>query len=118
MQNVNVNYTNAVAGKVFATNGPFSSACSGESFNNISRANQFIGGFASTSTTTDVLGATGWTNTFGVNAMAYVTATEATLYNESGTALMTFGVITTTPISLHPGWYITGTTVSGTAIAQ
>jgi hypothetical protein len=69
-------------------------------------------------TTTNSLGATGWTNSFTVNATAYTTAAEATLYNESGTALMTFGAITTTPISLHPGWYITGTTVSGTAIAQ
>jgi hypothetical protein len=118
IQNVNVNYTNAVGGKLFATFSPYDNNYCGESLNNISRANQFVGGFASTSTSTDALGATGWTNTFGVNATAYVTAAEATLYNDTGTALMTFGTITTTPISLHPGWYITGTTVSGTAIAQ
>lgn len=79
-------------------------------------------GFASFATDTAAISSTSnWTNTTGKNVFAYVTGAAIALKNASATTLVDFGAAFATAtgtIHLHPSWYLTGTTISGTYVAE
>lgn len=77
-------------------------------------------GYSSTATQSGTIASSSnWTNTFGKNVTAYVTAAGATLKDATGATKVTFGAIAAiTGVDLHPGWYLTGTTIAGTYVAK
>jgi hypothetical protein len=79
-------------------------------------------GFESFATNMAAIGASGWTNNFGVNAMVYINGTAGQavmIYDGSARTLFTdkFGN-GTLPLELHPGWFFSGHNLNGTAVAE
>ncbi|MES2367028.1 MAG: hypothetical protein V4563_14225 [Pseudomonadota bacterium] len=77
-----------------------------------------VGSYATTASASLV--ATGWTNTMGINATAYVTATAVSfvIKNRANTTLYTSPTLTATiPVHLQPGWAVSAASgLAGTAL--
>ena len=78
------------------------------------------GGIVTCATNFASISSTGWTNTFGVNANVYILGgISAALANAQGVTLVTFSPNpTNVTVQMQPNWQLTGTSLSGTAIAQ